>query len=152
MKALDVAIEQAGGVGRLAAACGVVQGAVSNWRKRGTVPVDQCAHIERASSRVVRRWDLRPQDWHIHWPELVGTEGAPPVPGPDAPPPAAPPAGTAARPRFDWPALAGNEGAPPGPDAAAPPLPTDWPVCVRRTERHDGPIAATPTTETTHAA
>lgn len=28
----------------------------------------------------VRRWDLRPDDWHRIWPELIGTEGAPPVP------------------------------------------------------------------------
>lgn len=26
-----------------------------------------------------RLWDLRPDDWHRIWPELIGTEGAPPV-------------------------------------------------------------------------
>lgn len=25
----------------------------------------------------VRLWQLRPGDWHLIWPELVGTEGAP---------------------------------------------------------------------------
>lgn len=25
-------------------------------------------------------WDLRPDDWYVIWPELVGSEGAPPVP------------------------------------------------------------------------
>ena len=36
--------------------------------------------IEVATSREVRRWDLRPDDWHRIWPELIGTEGAPDVP------------------------------------------------------------------------
>lgn len=22
-------------------------------------------------------WDLRPNDWHVIWPELIGTEGSP---------------------------------------------------------------------------
>ena len=29
---------------------------------------------------AVRRWDLRPDDWHRIWPELIGAEGAPDVP------------------------------------------------------------------------
>ena len=33
---------------------------------------------------AVRRWDLRPDDWHRIWPELIGTEGAPPLPEPAA--------------------------------------------------------------------
>ena len=24
-------------------------------------------------------WDLRPHDWHVIWPELVGAVGAPPI-------------------------------------------------------------------------
>jgi len=36
--------------------------------------------IERATGGAVRRWQLRPEDWHRIWPELVGAEGAPPVP------------------------------------------------------------------------
>jgi hypothetical protein len=28
----------------------------------------------------VARWDLRPDDWHRIWPELIGAEGAPPLP------------------------------------------------------------------------
>lgn len=39
-----------------------------------------CVVIEVMSERKVRRWDLRPRDWHLIWPELVGTEGAPPIP------------------------------------------------------------------------
>jgi hypothetical protein len=40
--------------------------------------VEYCATVDEASS--VRRWDLRPDDWHRIWPELVGADGAPQVP------------------------------------------------------------------------
>lgn len=36
--------------------------------------------IERESNYQVRRWDLRPNDWHLIWPELIGSKGAPPAP------------------------------------------------------------------------
>lgn len=36
--------------------------------------------LECATSLHVRRWDTRPEDWHLIWPELIGTEGAPPIP------------------------------------------------------------------------
>ena len=32
---------------------------------------------------AVRRWDLRPDDWHRIWPELIGAEAAPHVPQPE---------------------------------------------------------------------
>ena len=41
---------------------------------------ENCVQIERATGRQVRRWHLRPEDWHAIWPELIGAEGAPPVP------------------------------------------------------------------------
>lgn len=41
---------------------------------------ENCVAIERATSQRVRRWDLRPKDWHRIWPELIGAEGAPAVP------------------------------------------------------------------------
>jgi DNA-binding transcriptional regulator YdaS (Cro superfamily) len=44
------------------------------------VPLDRCVQIEVATGGVVRRWDLRPDDWSAHWPELVGVDGAPPAP------------------------------------------------------------------------
>lgn len=34
-------------------------------------------NVERESGATVRRWDLRPGDWHLIWPELVGVHGAP---------------------------------------------------------------------------
>lgn len=36
--------------------------------------------LERNTNQRVRRWQVRQADWHEVWPELVGTEGAPPVP------------------------------------------------------------------------
>jgi len=39
-------------------------------------PVVRCMAIERATDGAVRRWDLCP-DWAQHWPELIGTPGAP---------------------------------------------------------------------------
>lgn len=35
--------------------------------------------IEKATDGAVRRWDLRPDDWHRIWPELIDAVGAPVV-------------------------------------------------------------------------
>jgi|GEM_PF-2316698 len=35
--------------------------------------------IELDTERAVRRWELRPEDWHLIWPELIGAAGAPTV-------------------------------------------------------------------------
>jgi DNA-binding transcriptional regulator YdaS (Cro superfamily) len=83
MEALDEAISAARSQAALAAECGVVQGAVANWKARGRVPPEYCAVIHRVYG--VPRWRFYPDDWHRIWPELIGAEGAPPVP---APPPA----------------------------------------------------------------
>lgn len=40
---------------------------------------ENCVSIEKATDGAVRRWDLRPDDWHRIWPELIGAEGAPAV-------------------------------------------------------------------------
>jgi len=72
MNALEIAIESAGGVGKLAAAIGVGQPVVSNWRARGTTPdAVHCVAIERATNGAVTRRDLRPDDWQAIWPELA---------------------------------------------------------------------------------
>jgi len=44
------------------------------------VPSEYGAPIETATDRAVMRWDLRPDDWHLIWPELKRAKGAPPVP------------------------------------------------------------------------
>lgn len=48
------------------------------------VPLERCVAIERATGAAVRRWDLRPADWYQHWPELIGTGGAPDAPREEA--------------------------------------------------------------------
>lgn len=40
----------------------------------------ESVRVEVQSGGRLRRWHLRPRDWHLIWPELIGTEGAPPVP------------------------------------------------------------------------
>lgn len=72
MNALDIAIERLEGVGKLAAAIGVSQPVVSNWRARGTTPdAAHCVAIERATNGAVTRQSLRPDDWQAIWPELA---------------------------------------------------------------------------------
>jgi DNA-binding transcriptional regulator YdaS (Cro superfamily) len=43
-------------------------------------PAERAADLELACEHNVLRWDLRPDDWHRIWPELIGAEGAPAVP------------------------------------------------------------------------
>ena len=72
MNALDKAIEKVGGVNKLAAAIGIGQSAVSNWRARGTTPEPAaCLAIERATNGAVTRKDLRPDDFWLIWPDLT---------------------------------------------------------------------------------
>ncbi len=49
-----------------------------NPNKRAVNPV-RAVHLEKLTSGLVRRWDTRPKDWHLIWPELIGTDGAPEV-------------------------------------------------------------------------
>jgi DNA-binding transcriptional regulator YdaS (Cro superfamily) len=45
---------------------------VSQWVSGAkAIPLDRCAPIEAATDGAVTRRDLRPNDWWIHWPELV---------------------------------------------------------------------------------
>ena len=38
-----------------------------------SVPVRRCLQLERATEGLVTRKDLRPNDWHLIWPELQET-------------------------------------------------------------------------------
>lgn len=40
----------------------------------------EARRIEDDSEREIRRWDICQKSWHLIWPELVGTDGAPEVP------------------------------------------------------------------------
>lgn len=53
---------------------------VIKWRRTG-VPVIRAPAIELATGGKVMRWHLRPNDWWLIWPELVGRADAPAVPG-----------------------------------------------------------------------
>ncbi len=45
---------------------------ISQWANGDRpVPVERCVAIERATKGVVTRRDLRPNDWHLIWPELA---------------------------------------------------------------------------------
>lgn len=77
----ELAIKEAGGPTRVAEALGVSAQAVCFWRDgKRRFPVEYCTPLEALCGAAVRRWDLRPDDWHRIWPELIGTDGAPPVP------------------------------------------------------------------------
>ncbi|WP_366505928.1 helix-turn-helix domain-containing protein [Tessaracoccus sp.] len=66
MEHLDRAISIVGSQSALATQCGVVQGAVSNWRQRKSIPAEYCPAIERATAGAVRCEDLRPDvDWSV---------------------------------------------------------------------------------------
>lgn len=77
---IDAAAAKVGSQSALAAILGVTKAAVNQWKGADRmVPLEHCAAIESATGRAVMRWDLRPDDWHRIWPELVGTSGAPSI-------------------------------------------------------------------------
>lgn len=72
-----------GGLTTLAAAVGISTVYLSQLAARQNgreASPELCVRIENATLKRVRRWDLRPADWHLIWPELVGVDGAPSVP------------------------------------------------------------------------
>ena len=77
-------IEGLGGVTAVAELLGIAPPSVSGWIQGGKdgIPggrlIELGAEIEARLG--VKRWKLRPHDWHRIWPELVGTKGAPQVP------------------------------------------------------------------------
>lgn len=84
MNPVQTAIELLGGPAATAGILGVSVQAVCFWRDgRRRFPVEHCSTIERETAMRIRRWDLRPDDWHRIWPELIGAEGAPAVPAPE---------------------------------------------------------------------
>lgn len=64
----------------LSEALGVSGSLVAQWARGKPISAERCVPIERATDGEVRRWDLRPLDWHLIWPELIGAVGAPAVP------------------------------------------------------------------------
>lgn len=61
-----------GGPSRLADALNISSSFLSQIAA-GTSPISpaRCVEIERSTAGQVTRKDLRPDDWHLIWPELV---------------------------------------------------------------------------------
>lgn len=50
---------------------------VSRWADGSRpVPIEKCVLIEQNTNGDVTRKDLRPNDWHLIWPELADKEAA----------------------------------------------------------------------------
>ena len=47
---------------------------------RKSMSAANAVQIERLSQGVLKRWHVRPRDWHKVWPELVGSTDAPATP------------------------------------------------------------------------
>jgi DNA-binding transcriptional regulator YdaS (Cro superfamily) len=66
---------------RLAELAGVVEPylyqCLTGRRQMGAVVAVQ---VEARTGGEIRRWDVCRASWHLIWPELIGSEGAPPVP------------------------------------------------------------------------
>ena len=73
---MQKAIDNAGGLTKLAASLGVMKQAVNNWRTRGRPPVMYALRIEQLTG--VSRRELC-DEWAEIWPELRGIEGAPEI-------------------------------------------------------------------------
>ena len=66
------ACDLVGGISKMAALLGISGPTVSQWCTGvRPVPIERCVAIERATEGAVTRRDLRPDDWHEIWPELV---------------------------------------------------------------------------------
>ncbi len=73
--AIERAAEIVGNKAVLSRAVGVQPPTLQQWIK-GTrpIPIQKCNAIERATDGQVTRKDLRPDDWHLIWPELAQKE------------------------------------------------------------------------------
>lgn len=68
-----------GAVAKLSIAIAAHAPDVSRWASgKRPVPEKAAVAIERATDGAVTRRDLRPDDWHLIWPELVAL--TPPTP------------------------------------------------------------------------
>lgn len=83
MENINKAIDLCGGPSKMASILGVTPQAVCFWRDgKRKLAAEYCASIEQATNGEVTRRDLRPDDWHLVWPELVTPEY--PAPGNEA--------------------------------------------------------------------
>lgn len=72
---IERACEKAGSQAEFARAIGIEPAFVNQMlRKKRPVPVRLCPVIE--STFAISRKDLRPDDWHLIWPELAEKDAA----------------------------------------------------------------------------
>lgn len=70
------AIAYAGSQSALARLLGKSQPHIFKWLKSPNgIPPEHCAAIERVTGGAVTRKELRPDDWHLIWPELAKARG-----------------------------------------------------------------------------
>jgi DNA-binding transcriptional regulator YdaS (Cro superfamily) len=68
------------GPAKVAELLGVSVQAACFWRDgKRELPAEHCAMLEQATRGAITRRDLRPDDWHRIWPELVNDEHPAPV-------------------------------------------------------------------------
>ncbi len=68
---LQKAVDITGSQAALARALSVMPPVVNQWLKgKRPIPVQACVLIERVTSGVVSRRDLRPEDYWLVWPDL----------------------------------------------------------------------------------
>lgn len=79
-------IDALGGTTAVARLTRVRPPSVHEWRISHRIPRDKLVLLVVPIEKLTRyrRWDLFPLDWPRIWPELIGTEGAPPVPEQEA--------------------------------------------------------------------
>ncbi len=66
---------------RIASALGIAPAYLSQMvHGHRPFPPQMCPRIVALTGGAARHWHLRPDDWHLIWPELIGAEGAPAVP------------------------------------------------------------------------
>lgn len=83
-RAIRIASGKAGGLTALGVAVGVSGKAppgaiVWAWVDRGRVPPEYCKQVQAIGGEGCELWDMRPEDWHRIWPELIGAAGAPAI-------------------------------------------------------------------------
>lgn len=61
----------------LAVACDTTLGHLTNVSYGKTCSPALAALLELHTGGAVMRWDMRPDDWHVIWRELIGWDGAP---------------------------------------------------------------------------
>ena len=69
----------------LARACDTTPGHLQNvMYGYRTCAADLAVKLERETRKAVTRQELRPNDWHEIWPELIAADGAPAIQEPEA--------------------------------------------------------------------